>query len=108
MEGNSFPHGVSPTAADLRLSDVRYTPASPRDAARGLLGYVSLTVDGLLRLDGIALRRCLSGEIALSFPTRIDRAGKKHAYIRPVDDAARRAFEAQVFAALRLGTELAA
>jgi hypothetical protein len=86
----------------IALSDVRYVPAASADAARGLLGFVSLTVDGTLRLDGIALRRRLSGELALSFPTRTDRAGKKHAYIRPVDDAARRAIEADVIGALGL------
>ena len=92
----------------LIVSDVRYTPASTADAARGLLGFVTCTLNGALRLDGLTLRRSLAGDLVLSYPTRKDRAGKLHAYYRPVDAAARLAIEAQVFAALGLQAELAA
>ncbi len=61
----------------------------------GLLGYLSVTYGDLV-LDGIVLRRTSEGRFALSFPARTDRAGKRHSYIRPVDDAARQAVEREL------------
>jgi hypothetical protein len=72
---------------DLRISEVRYTPAPTADAQQGLIGFVTLVVDEALRLDGLALRRTLAGDLRLSWPTRIDRAGSKHAVVRPISDA---------------------
>lgn len=91
-----------------RLLDVRFTPASDTDAAVGLLAYVSCTFEGLLRLDGLTLRRTLAGRVTLTYPARTDRAGRRHPYYRPVDDDARLAIEAQVFAALGLQAQEAA
>jgi hypothetical protein len=93
---------------DLRIDEIRFASASSGEAATGLLGYVSCTLNGVLRLDGLALRRTLSGALALSFPVRIDRAGRRHAYIRPLTNEARMTIEAQVFAALALQVEAAA
>lgn len=87
---------------ELHVSDLRFEPAKEGDISTGLLGYVSLTVGESLRLDGLTLRRTLSGRLTLSFPSRTARTGKTHPYIRPVDDAARRAFEAQVLSMLGL------
>jgi hypothetical protein len=67
-----------------------------------LLGWVTFELDGTLRLDGIALRRTLAGDVRLSDPQRVDRQGREHPYIRPVDDAARREVERQVLQALRV------
>jgi DNA-binding cell septation regulator SpoVG len=92
----------------VQLTDVRFIQATSAEAATGLLGYVSCTLNGVLRLDGLALRRTLSGALALSFPVRIDRAGRRHAYIRPLTNEARTTIEAQVFAALALQVEAAA
>lgn len=85
-----------------RFSRVRFSKASPLDARRGMLGYVSLAVCAGLQLDGIALRRTASGRLRLSFPERRGHQGQGHPYIRPVDDEARQAIEAEVFAALGL------
>ena len=68
----------------------------------GLLGYVGLRL-GDLCLDGLTLRRTTYGELRLSYPARRDRSGRDHPLVRPVDDAARRVIEAQVFEALGLG-----
>lgn len=84
----------------IDLTDVRFIAASASDRAEGLLGYVSFTLNGLLRLDGLTLRRTLTKRLALSFPARRDRAGRQHPYYRPVDDAAREALEAAVLGAL--------
>ena len=84
----------------LQMSNIRFVAASPRERDRGLLGWVSCCLNGALKLDGIALRRTVTGQLRLSFPERRDLAGGSHPYIRPLSDAARRAMEAQVFAAL--------
>ena len=84
----------------IRLSDVRFVHGSQRDVEQGLLGYVEVTVNGGLRLDGLTLRRTRSRRLAVSFPRH--RGG-----FRPLDDDARRAIEAQVLAALDLPPEVA-
>jgi hypothetical protein len=64
-----------------------------------LLGYLAVSYGALL-LDGITLRRTAEGRFALSFPARTDRAGRRHAYVRPADDEARRAIENTILAQL--------
>ena len=71
---------------------VRGTDAEIRT---GLLGFVSLQYGDLI-LDGITMRRTAGGRFVLSFPARTDRAGRRHPYIRPADDDARRAIEAKI------------
>lgn len=79
--------------ADLDVSDINFTPASPRDAATGLLGWVELTVAGTLRLDGIAVRRTLAGSLTLAFPAPTSSSGRRRKLVRPVDAAARERIE---------------
>ena len=83
----------------MKVTNIRFVSA-PADASPGLLGWASFVLDDSLRLDSIAVRRTRAGELALSFPARLDRRGAEHPYIRPIDHAARIAIEAQVFAAL--------
>ena len=73
--------------------------ASASDIRTGLLGYLSVFYGDLV-LDGIVLRRTADGRFALSFPARDDGTGKRHPYVRPVDDAARTAIERTLFAQL--------
>lgn len=82
------------------IADVRLTPGSDADAARGLLAYVQLRY-GPLHLDGITLRRTRSGSLTLSWPSRRDRTGAQHALVRPITDAAREELEEAVFEELR-------
>ena len=84
------------------VSDVRFTSASREDREAGLIGWVALTVNRSIRLDGLTLRRTLNGRLALSFPSHRDQAGREHPYIRPLDNENRGAIEAQIFAALGL------
>ena len=91
-------------ADGVAITGLRVVLAGETDRARGLLGFASFTL-GPVRLDGIAVRRTREGRLALSFPTRRDRFGRLHPIVRPVDDAARRALEAQVFSALDLKQE---
>lgn len=86
----------------LRLSHVEFTAANEADVAAGLLGWVRVTVNDRLRLDGITLRKTASGRAALSFPARRDGSGCQRPYVRPLDDRARRDFESQIFRALGL------
>jgi hypothetical protein len=75
---------------------VRGTDAEVRT---GLLGYLSVQLGPLL-LDGITLRQTAEGRLTLSFPARTDRAGRRHSYVRPVDDAARQAIEREILGQL--------
>ena len=69
--------------------------ASEEERRTGLEGYISVLV-GTLIVDGLVLRRTLAGKFAVSFPAKTDRAGRRHPYVRPVDDAARIAIEAEI------------
>ncbi len=76
------------------LSDVRFVRGTERDAEQGLLGYVQVTVNGSLRLDGLTLRKTRAGQLEISFPRR-------RGSFRPLDDSAHRAMEGQILAALK-------
>ena len=89
----------------MRITDVRFTSANSVQAEKGLLGWVSCTLNSSIRLSSIALRRTSDGRFALSFPARKDSGGNKHSYIRPLDDETRRDIERQIFTALGLGEE---
>jgi DNA-binding cell septation regulator SpoVG len=84
----------------ISISNVRFTAASPEDAVGGLLGYVSATLNESLALDGLTLRRTADGRLTISFPARRDSTGRQRFFLRPLDDAARREIEVQVFRAL--------
>ncbi len=86
----------------IQIDNVHFTPASGREAALGLRGWVSCVLNGRLKLDGIAVRRTRSGRLALSFPSRKDRYGIEHFVVRPLDDAARKVMERLIFRALEL------
>lgn len=76
----------------LDVSGVQFVPAPD---GRGLLGFVTATVNGL-RLDGITVRRTRSDRLCLSFPMR-------RGSFRPLDTTTRREIEAQILAAIRAG-----
>ena len=81
--------------ADIDVRVRSWVRASDEDQRSGLLGYLSVTYGDLV-LDSIVLRRTADGRYALSFPARTDRSGKRHSYIRPADDQARQAIEAEL------------
>jgi len=85
----------------LEVSIAAFAPAPPLDVADGLLGWLDLEFGGALAISGVALRRTRTGGLALSFPTREDRRKTRRDVVRPIDDRARRAIEAQVFDSLR-------
>lgn len=81
--------------ADIDVRVRSWVRASDKDQRTGLLGFLSISY-GALVLDGVVLRRTADGKFALSFPARTDRSGRRHAYIRPVDDAARQVIEREL------------
>jgi len=89
-------------SVEVNCTEVRLTAAGAADRAKGLVGFVTLTLNDLLILDGIGLRHSTRGELVLMFPERMDRHGRKHALVRPIDDAARRVITLAVLAALGL------
>lgn len=90
------------STAPLVISDVALVAASFSLRKRGLAGWLSLTINGALRVDGVCLRQTADGRATLSFPSRRDGAGRDHPILRPLDDEARRQIEAEVFRALGL------
>ena len=76
-----------------------WTRGTDDDRRQGLLGYIALEF-GQLALDGVTVHKTAEGRLTLSFPSRTDRAGRRHPFIRPLHDEARREFEAAVLCAL--------
>lgn len=87
----------------LHITHARLTPASNEAVGAGLLGYVSLVLNGQLFLDGLTLRCSRSGIRYIAFPGKLRPDGLRHHHIRPVGEQARREFECEVFRALDLG-----
>ena len=86
----------------IRVTSTEFKAASPAEVQTGLLGWISVTVNGGLRLDGLTVRRTVGGSLTLSFPARRDATGHQHFFVRPLDDQTRRHIERQVFQALGL------
>jgi DNA-binding cell septation regulator SpoVG len=82
------------------ITSVTLTPASADLISRGLLGWITCTLDHSLVLDGIALRRTRTGRLALSWPARRDGAGRDHPVVRPLHDHARHLLEQQILGQL--------
>ncbi len=89
--------------SDLRVSEIRFVPATAADHTAGLLGFASFLLNDAVRVDGVTLRRTLAGALTLAWPAREDRFGQRHALIKPITDAARRDVERQVFEQLGIG-----
>lgn len=92
---------------DLQFRVRTWVRASDAEVRSGLLGWISVELRNVV-LDGITLRRTADGRFALSFPARTDRGGRRHSYIRPVDDAARKAIEREILGQLGQGESVAA
>jgi hypothetical protein len=81
--------------ADFEVRLRTWVAANEAEVRTGLLGYLSVQYGDLV-LDGLVLRRTADNRYAISFPARTDRAGKRHSYIRPIDNAAREAIEREL------------
>ena len=85
----------------LYLSDLVFTPASDMDRRAGLLGYVRVTVNDALRLDGITIRAERGGCLSVSYPERSSRSAQRIPLMRPVHARAARLFQAQILDELK-------
>lgn len=88
-------NNIANPAGDPEVRLRTWVKASEAEIRTGLCGYLS-AVYGALVLDGIVLRKTADGRYALSFPARTDRSGKRHSYIRPVDNEARETIEREL------------
>jgi DNA-binding cell septation regulator SpoVG len=88
---------------DIRIRT--WIRGTPEDERAGLLGYLSVFY-GALVIDGVTVRRTEAGKLTLSFPERRDGRGRRHNVVRPIDDEARRAIEAAVFAQATVAREV--
>lgn len=106
VDGGSTPPSLRiesvQSRAPLELSDLRFSSAGPREFAVGLLGWLSFVLNGVLRVDGVAVRRTMDGRMSLSFPERVAQDGRRHPIVRPIDGHARAALEAAVIDALEV------
>ena len=85
--------------ADQEIRVRTWVRGTDEDLRSGLVGYLSLFVGDLI-VDGVVLRLTRDRRFALSWPARTDRSGRKHATVRPVDDAVRRRIEREILAQL--------
>jgi len=71
---------------EVAVSNLRFTAAATAAArADGLLGWISVTLAGVVRVDGIAVRRALKdGALLLSWPARRDGRGRSHPIVLPL------------------------
>lgn len=99
-------HGTAHLSRDRAVTGyvIEDRVESPRGEQRnvetGLLGYLSLALNGVLVLDGITLRQSADGTRYIAYPSRTDHGGSRHAYIKPLGEGARRTIQDQVFEAL--------
>ena len=91
----------------LTISSVSFAAATPSDRETGLLGFVAATLNGRLRIDGLTLRRALTGRIYIAFPQRHDAAGRILLMIRPLDTETQRSLERPILEALAIDEEAA-
>ncbi|MBL8801035.1 MAG: hypothetical protein JNN27_03505 [Planctomycetes bacterium] len=83
------------------VTSVRFLHASRLDRQQGLLGWVSAELAGVVRIDGLVLRRTLRGDIRVFPPERIDRGGRRHRVVDVIDARLERAWEAEILVALK-------
>lgn len=80
----------------LTVTDASLVAANPAEREKGLLGYLAITVNGRLRIEGLALRRTMTGRISVSFPEKRDSSGRPIHLVRPLDADTQRSLERQI------------
>jgi len=83
------------------VTSVRFVPASRLDQRQGLLGWASAELGGLVRIDGLVVRRTLHGDVRVFPPERVDRNGRLHRVVDVLDAKCERAIEKSILAALK-------
>jgi hypothetical protein len=98
--GHLFRPNVAPfTATDAwPVQDVGIVLAGAGDEHLGLLAWATVIV-GTFRLDGMAVRRGLDGELVVIYPARKDARGGLHRSITPLEPELDSRIRAAVIAA---------
>ena len=89
----------------MLISEIKFTSSGPGEKDAGLLGWVACSLNGTIRLDGLALRKTVDDRLTLSFPARRDSAGHQHFFVRPLSHEARLEIQSQIFSALGIDQE---
>ena len=82
----------------VSITILRLVPAPPRLAETGLLAWATCTIAGIVRLDGLSLRRTRGGRVAVTYPARRSSDGLQHPFALPLDWRVRRALEDRLIA----------
>lgn len=83
------------------------TRCSDDERDRGLIAYLELTVLGVLRVDGVTIRRRRDGARTLSWPGRRDGSGRLHEHVFPATAKIKSALTQEIFEELdRQGVQL--
>jgi len=85
---------------NIRITNIAFSPAPEPVERTGLLGWIECTVNGALRLDGLAVRRTFDGRLTLTFPAGRDARGRPRRFVRPLGEQARLAIEQQILSAI--------
>jgi DNA-binding cell septation regulator SpoVG len=84
------------------LSEIKFTPASFEQRSDGLVAFVAVTLNGSLRIDGITVRRSLTGRLYVAFPRHRDSRGEEQYVVRPLDQETTAHLESQILAAFHM------
>ena len=84
----------------MLITEIKFKSSNAEEKDGGLIGWVSLVLNGSIKIDGISLRRTADDRLTLSYPTHRDGAGHQHYYVRPLTDVIRREIEHEVFTAM--------
>src|SRR5688572_29058139 len=76
-----------------------WVAGTAEEVRTGLLGYMSVLI-GPVVVDGLTLRKLLTGRLGISFPAKTKASGQRFSIVRPVDDAARRLIEREILGQL--------
>lgn len=86
------------TRRALHIGEIQIRWASTLERETGLIGFVGLTIEGRIRVDGLTIRRARSGGTYIAYPHRKDRLGRERPWMFPIDDEARVEIERAVAA----------
>ena len=83
-------------AGELQITEVKFVAAPPGDVARGLLGWLSFVVNGVLQVEGCTLRRTLDHRLTISYPAHLDAGCRQRFHVRPAGHVGTHVLEARI------------
>ncbi len=89
----------------ILVTDTTFTPAPDRDRERGLMGYLQVTLNEAVVLDGLTVRITVDGRRYLAYPSKSGRNGARHPYVRPLNEGVRETLQQQAFQLLGIPSQ---